>query len=167
MDLPHSGESSRGYYQSSHTAQHHIQNKKVNSISVNINQFEELSTGTIEETHSDHGYLQLPEFINEKIESNHDYLKVNGSAKTHQRPIIGSDKLLDFPNGQHAGKGNESDDTIKKDTTALNAVRVNEEIYSEVDDAAQTYFNQAHQGRQKHLDISKTLHTNVSKIIKL
>ncbi|XP_071163004.1 uncharacterized protein [Mytilus edulis] len=160
MDLPYSGESSRGYYQSSHTAQHHIQNIKVNSISVNINQFEELSTGTIEETQSDHGYLQLPEFINEKIESNHDYLKVNGSAKTHQRSIIGSDKLSDFPNGQHAGKGNESDDITKKDTTALNAVRVNEEIYSEVDDDAQTYFNQAHQGRQEHLDISKTLHTN-------
>lgn len=166
MDFPHTGESSRGYYQSSNTAQHHNQNIKVNIISVDTTHFEELSTGTIEETQSDNGHLQLPEFIKKKIESNQDYLKVNGSAKTHQRPFNWSDKLSDFPHGQHAGKGNEPYDTTKMATTALNAVRVSEEIYSEVDDAAQTYFNQAHQGRQKHLEVSQTLHTNnVSKLI--
>lgn len=161
MDFPHTGEINKGYFQKNHTlnigntAQRHDQNIYSNFIRV-----DELSTGTIGETQSDHGFLQLPEFINENIESNTDFLKVNVSAKIHQPPFTRSVKLSNFPHGHYRGIGNDPGDAVTKDTPAINAFPVNEEIYAEVDNVAQTNFNQASHGRQKHLDVVQTVYTN-------
>lgn len=75
---------------------------------------------------------------------------MNVSAKIHQPLFTRSVKLSDFPLGQNVGIGYDHSDKVTKDTPAMNAVRVNEEIYAEVDDAAQTKVNQPYQGREKH-----------------
>lgn len=175
MEFPHTGDETTGYYQNSHTpdiennAKSHYQKLNVQVISVEDNQYDQLSHGTFKDTKPYDGYLQLPEFNREHTESNYDYLKLYGSVKANQCPDIGAIELSDFPSGHDVDIENRPRDKIKQDTVALDSIHLNEDdIYHEINDTARPNLNKTHQGSKNNLDVSQKLHTNkVSKYLNI
>ncbi|CAG2215459.1 unnamed protein product [Mytilus edulis] len=98
MESANTGEESivmQDHYRNSHLR--HVRNTAnrplyqkldVNAIGVDFDhQYDCISQEPSDNNQPYHGYLQLPEFNKENIESDsHDYLKLHGSVKTNQRP---------------------------------------------------------------------------------
>lgn len=111
----------------------------VNAIGVDFyHQYDRISQEPSDNNQPYHGYLQLPEFNKENIENySHDYLKLHGSVNTNERPGNGE---FDPTNLNHI----KDDSQIKnlnsskreRDIIALDSIRLNENIYAEIEETA-------------------------------
>lgn len=111
----------------------------VNAIGVDFDhQYERISQESSDNNQPYHGYLQLPEFNKENIESDsHDYLKLHGSVKTNQRPGTGDFDPINFNHIKDDSQIKNSNGSKRVGhVIALDSIRLNENIYTEIEETA-------------------------------